>query len=46
MTSASLSTLRELRLADMAAAYEAILSLPLDQQPEGHDLLARLVGLC
>ena len=43
MTSASLSTLRELRLADMAAAYEAILALPLDQHPDGHELIARLV---
>ena len=43
MTSASLSTLRELRLADMAAAYEAILAQPLDQQPDGHEIVARLV---
>ena len=44
MTSASLTTLlRELRLGDMAAAYEAILTLPLDQHPDGHELLARLV---
>ena len=43
MTSASVSTLRELCLGDMAAAYEAILSLPLDQQPDGHEMLARLV---
>ena len=43
MTSASLSTLRELRLSDMAAAYEAILSQPLDRQPDGHEMIARLV---
>ena len=43
MTSASLSSLRDLRLSDMAAAYEAILALPLDQQPDGHDMLARLI---
>ena len=43
MTSASLSTLRELRLADMAAAYEALLAQPLDQQPDGHEIVARLV---
>lgn len=43
MTSASLSTLRELRLADMAAAYEAILSQPIDRQPDGHEMIARLV---
>lgn len=43
MTSASLSSLRELRLSDMAAAYEAILTKPLDQQPDGHEMIARLV---
>ena len=45
MTSASLSTLRELRLSDMAAAYEAILTQPLDQQPDGHEMIARLIDL-
>jgi len=43
MTSASLSALRELKLSGMAAAYEAILSTPLDQQPGAHELIARLV---
>lgn len=43
MTTASLSTLRELKLLGMAAAYEAILAMPVNQQPEAHELLARLV---
>jgi len=29
----------------MASAYEAVLATPLDQQPEAHELIARLVGL-
>jgi hypothetical protein len=37
MTTASLSTLHELKLGGMASAYEAVLATPLDQQPEAHD---------
>jgi hypothetical protein len=33
MTTASLSTLRDLKLGGMADAYEAVLATPLDQQP-------------
>jgi DNA replication protein DnaC len=43
MTTASLSTLHELKLGGMASAYEAILATPLNQQPEAHELIARLV---
>ncbi|MFT4686060.1 MAG: DNA replication protein DnaC, partial [Neolewinella sp.] len=43
MTTASLSTLRDLKLGGMASAYEAVLATPLDQQPEAHELIARLV---
>lgn len=43
MTTASLSTLNDLNLSGMASAYEAILATPLDQQPEAHELIARLV---
>ncbi|WP_420459550.1 hypothetical protein [Neolewinella sp.] len=34
MTTASLSTLRDLKLGGMASAYEAVLATPLDQHPE------------
>lgn len=43
MTTASLSSLRELKLGGMASAYEAILATPLDQHPDAHELIARLV---
>lgn len=43
MTTASLSTLHDLKLSGMASAYEAVLATPLDQQPEAHELIARLV---
>mgnify|MGYP002176855806 FL=1 len=43
MTTASLSTLRELKLGGMASAYEAVLATPLNQHPEAHELIARLV---
>lgn len=43
MTTSSLSSLRELKLAGMASAYEAILATPMDKHPEAHELIARLV---
>jgi DNA replication protein DnaC len=43
MTNASLQLLQQLKLAGMASAYEGILSLPIHQQPDAHELLARLV---
>ncbi len=43
MTTASLSSLRDLKLGGMASAYEAVLATPLDQHPEAHELIARLV---
>jgi len=43
MTTASLSTLRDLKLRGMADAYEAVLATPINQHPEAHELLARLV---
>ena len=43
MTSTNLTALRNLKLTGMSGAYEAILGLPIDQHPEAHDLLARLV---
>lgn len=43
MTNASLEILRQMKLAGMASAYEGILSMPINQQPDAHELLARLV---
>jgi len=43
MTTASLSSLHDLKLRGMAAAYEGILALPHDKHPEAHELLARLI---
>lgn len=43
MTTVSLDTLRQLQLHDMATAYEALLNLPIDENPEAHELLPRLV---
>lgn len=42
MTNASLEILRQMKLAGMASAYEGILSMPVNQQPDAHELLARL----
>jgi DNA replication protein DnaC len=43
MKNASLDLMRQMNLAGMAAAYEAILGLPINQQPETNELLARLI---
>lgn len=42
MTNASLQILRQMKLEGMAGAYEGILSMPINQQPDAHELLARL----
>ena len=42
-TSATLEQLKELKLLGMARSYEAILQLPVNQQPEGNVLIAQLV---
>jgi DNA replication protein DnaC len=42
MTSSSLSSLRELKLAGMASAYKAILATPMNKHPEAHELIVRL----
>ena len=42
MTNASLQILRQMKLEGMASAYEGILSMPVNQQPDPHELLARL----
>ena len=42
MTNASLQMLQQMKLNGMASAYEGILSMPINQQPDAHELLARL----
>ena len=42
MTNASLQILRQMKLEGMANAYESILLMPINQQPDCHELLARL----
>ncbi len=43
MKNASLEIMRQIKLTGMADAYEGLLGLPVNQQPEAHDMLARLV---
>lgn len=43
MKNASLQTMRKMKMEGMSNAYEAILSLPINQQPDAHEMLARLV---
>lgn len=43
MKNASLELIRQLKLNGMATAYEGILALPINQQPDAHELLARLI---
>lgn len=42
MKNATLDILQQMKLGGMASAYEGILALPLNQQPEAHEMLARL----
>ena len=42
-TQATLDQLRTLKLHGMARSYEAVLRLPVNSQPEAHQLLAQLV---
>ncbi len=43
MKNASLESMRQIKLIGMADAYEGILTLPVNQQPEAHEMLARLI---
>jgi len=43
MKNTSLQLLQQLKLNGMAQAYEGILSLPLNQQPDAHELIARMI---
>lgn len=42
-TNATLELLKELKLQGMARSYDAILQLPVNQHPDGHQLIAQLV---
>lgn len=41
-TTATLEQLKELKLQGMVRSYEAILQLPVNQHPEGHNLIGQL----
>lgn len=41
-TSATLEQLKDLKLLGMARSYEAVLQMPVNQQPQGHVLIAQL----
>lgn len=43
MKNESLKSMRRIKLDGMADAYQAVLSLPVNQQPAAHELVARLV---
>jgi len=43
MKNASLQTMKQMKMEGMASAYEAVLSLPINKQPEPHQMLAQLV---
>lgn len=43
MKNASLETMRLLKLEGMAGAYEAALSLPINKQPEAHQMIAEMM---
>lgn len=43
MKNASLEIMKQLKLDGMAGAYEAILALPINQQPDAHEMMAGLI---
>jgi DNA replication protein DnaC len=43
MKNESLQSMKRIKLHGMVAAYEAILSLPINQHPEAHEMVARLI---
>lgn len=43
MKNESLQSMKRIKLEGMAAAYEAILSIPINQQPTAHEMIATLV---
>ena len=45
MKNESLQSMKRLHLSGMASAYEGILSLPLNQLPPGHEMVASLLDM-
>src|SRR5665811_1447915 len=43
MKNTSLEIMREIKLTGMADAYQGVLGLPINQQPESHEMIARLI---
>jgi DNA replication protein DnaC len=43
MKNASLDSMKQMKLLGMAGAYEAVLGLPVNQQPPAHEMLAGLL---
>lgn len=43
MKNASLETMRHIKLNGMADAYEGLLHLPVNQHPDAHEMIARLI---
>ena len=43
MKNESLQSMKRIKLEGMAAAYEAILSMPINQQPAPHEMIATLI---
>lgn len=43
MKNASLEIMREIKLTGMADAYEGLLGLPINQHPEPHEMIAKLI---
>ena len=43
MKNESLDMFRQMKLTGMADAYQAVLSLPINNHPEAHDLIAQLI---
>ena len=43
MKNESLQSMKRLKFSGMAAAYEATLTLPINQHPTAHELIANLL---
>jgi len=43
MKDASIETMKKMKLVGMVSAYQAMLSLPVNQQPDAHEMLANLL---
>ena len=43
MKNGSIEIMKLMKLEGMVGAYEAVLSLPVNQQPDAHEMLANLV---